>query len=698
MTRNFLINKGKTIVSFANTPDTVSFSQKNIFGKAALGLVAMVTLFASCGKKSDFGYLKDPTKSDNGVDSIVVKVDTSMASVDKSKYLQASIFPGLICVEEPRITKTINLDLFYVKAQDLRISVLPQPMFSTGFYAAPGELVELTVPDGVYDLSLQIGAWTDYVGHIENAQRDPIIFSRTKLVPGKNYMRNLYGGHIYILPSSPRNIPVQLTFKNVVESPDFVLGVTDPEEWKQKLAKSCVPYFELRSKYMIFTIRRDYAIKYPVNDPVTLMTEWDEGIKEDFYGWTGLEENPSDPVDRSPQLPYRVVLDVNISAGYGHSGFPIMAINDIYWQTTVTNVEALRNSAVWGLYHEIGHNFQQGKYWSWSTLGETSNNLFSFKLSKRMSDQGKGTWPAKHPAMAETVNAALQFAASSDGSKNFDNSNDPLLGNNPFARLYPFLQMFDKIPANWGYPGQGDGWGIMTALYKNSRRALRESSTTLAKHDFLYETVSDYTQKDWQLFFRQWGISISSTSLAKIAAKGYPVMLQEIWKYNPLTRTGGNTVIDPYSNTAWSIVSFSSEEKTGEGPPNGLTSAIIDNNLNTFWHSQWSGGTGRPPHQITIDLGALTKMPLKDLTGFKFSHRQGMARRGLRVYVDISNNNSTWTPVEGSPFTLAAVNGYQTFNFASPISTRYIRIRTTAKTDVADGTDFWAIGEFTVFK
>ncbi|HRO85687.1 MAG TPA: discoidin domain-containing protein, partial [Niabella sp.] len=196
---------------------------------------------------------------------------------------------------------------------------------------------------------------------------------------------------------------------------------------------------------------------------------------------------------------------------------------------------------------------------------------------------------------------------------------------------------------------------------------------------------------------RAWGISLSTTALTRVAAKGYPMMLQEIWKYNPITRTGGNTTIDPYSNTAWAIVSFSSQEPTGEGPPNGLATAIIDGNLNTFWHSEWNAKTATPPHQITIDLGAVTKLPLT-FSGFKFSHRNGMARRAVRVYVDVSNNNSTWTPLTGSPFALAAVNGYQTFNLPAPVSARYIRIRTTSTADVADGSNFWAVAEFGVFQ
>lgn len=665
----------------------------------AVALSLFIALFAACGKKNDFGYLKDPTNADKGLDSVHLVVDTSRGNIDKSKYLQAAIFPGLVCVSEPRITKTINLDLFYVKSEDLRISVLPKPQFSTGFYAAPGELVTITIPDGVYNLSVQIGAWTDNVGSVPNAQRDPIIYSMTKLVPGKNYVRNLYGGHIYIVPSSPSATPMPITFENVVESPDFVLGVTNPDEWRQKLIKSCVPYLELRGKYMVFTVRRDYAISYPIPDPVQLMKEWDKGIKEDYYGWTGLEENPADPRDESPRLPYRVVLDVNISVGYGHSGFAIMAINDSYWQRSITDINNLRNASVWGVYHEIGHNFQQHNYWSWPILIEVTPNLESFKLSKRMSDAGLGTWPAKHPAIEPSFASALQFAASSN-AKDFDNSSDPILGNNPFARLTPFIQMFDKIPANWGYPGQPDGWGIMAALHKRARRAVRPSSTTLSKHDFLYETVSEYTRKDWQLFFRQWGISLSSTAMARIAEKEYPLMLQEIWKYNPVTRTGGDTYLtynsDPYNSSGWSIIAFSSQEATGEGPPNGLANAILDGNLNTFWHSQWNGATAQPPHSITIDFAPISTKPLL-FSGFKYAHRNGMARRALRVNLEISNNNSTWTTITGSPFTLAAVNGYQTFTFASPVTARYIRLKINAA-DIADGTAFAALAEFSVFK
>ena len=58
---------------------------------------------------------------------------------------------------------------------------------------------------------------------------------------------------------------------------------------------------------------------------------------------------------------------------------------------------------------------------------------------------------------------------------------------------------------------------------------------------------------------------------------------------------------DKLSKEKWTIKDFSTEEPN-EGAPNGLASAAIDNQLNTFWHTQWSGGSPGYPHHFTVDL------------------------------------------------------------------------------------------------
>lgn len=231
--------------------------------KAAGFIFCLAILTFSCVKKNDLNFV-DGTPGDGG--ALSISVDTSLKFVDVSKYAQARTFPGLVCNTEPRLKDyKLSMDLNYnFVTEDLRISVAPQPQFSTGLYAAPGELILIDVPQGDYSLSVQVGAWTDNLSNIQNAPRDAIIVSRTQLAPGRNYVRNLYGGHVYIFAGRPIATPVDLVFTNVVKSPDFILGKTTDAEWKTAIQNSCVPWVELRSENLIFVVPKEYCLSQPI--------------------------------------------------------------------------------------------------------------------------------------------------------------------------------------------------------------------------------------------------------------------------------------------------------------------------------------------------------------------------------------------------------------------------------------------------
>ena len=55
--------------------------------------------------------------------------------------------------------------------------------------------------------------------------------------------------------------------------------------------------------------------------------------------------------------PMRLVDDVQISVGAGHSGYPIMCME---WGGGMMNLKGLQISGSWGALHEIGHNMGQG--------------------------------------------------------------------------------------------------------------------------------------------------------------------------------------------------------------------------------------------------------------------------------------------------------------------------------------------------
>lgn len=621
-----------------------------------LSLLLTGMIFSGCKK---YGYDFEDGYDDASKNPQAGVLDTNIAIVDRSAYAKARLFPGLVDASEPRLTNakfTLDLNFENQTRDNLRIQVAPLPQFSTGYYAAPGELIKIIVPAGVNGLSMQIGGHTDNLSGKPVLIRDPLIYTVKALFPGVNYMRNLYGGTIYINASFAIPQPVEFTITGAVASPDFILDQSNHAEWKARVLASKVPWLELRSKYVIFLVPRDKIVAQfgsatePLNDMAQPLKLWADVFRFDFNGWMGLSDNAPNVLDRSPQGPWRGILDIQLSAGYGHSGFPFVGQNDSEWFGAFTSVKRLSTSELtWGAYHEFGHNCQQVTTWSWSTLGETTNNLFSFKVAKRIN--------ANYSVMHEAVNGgfpqALAYAATA-GAKDFDI--DPAI-NDPFKRMTPFVQIFEQY-----------GYGAMTHLYTEARHAKRLSNNDADKRDFVFEKLCDYTSTNLIAFFQAWGIKISSISENKVAAKGYPLLNKAIWTYNPLTKTGGTGPV----TYATSVVSVSSNA-AGDGTPGALVDGIVSNA--SYWHSNYGTATATNTKGFPIDIILTTGTPVAiPVKGMTFAQRQNNSNgyvKNLEVFV--SNDNITYTSV--GTYTMAQSIPAQIFTFpGGPVNARYVKV------------------------
>ena len=86
--------------------------------------------------------------------------------------------------------------------------------------------------------------------------------------------------------------------------------------------------------------------------------------------------------DRSKiPAPMRIVLDRQISVGGGHSGYPIMAYES--WNENL-NAEHLWKNGTWGAFHELGHNHQWSKGWTFQGQIEVTVNLFSLYVNEKL--------------------------------------------------------------------------------------------------------------------------------------------------------------------------------------------------------------------------------------------------------------------------------------------------------------------------
>lgn len=478
-------------------------------------ILLVVVCLAACKKK--YGYSFEDGYNPNGFPDTLKKVilDTSIYKIDRSQFNAARVFPGLVGIEEPRLKGIeVTLDLDYVVSNNdhLRVSVPPGGYFSTGMYAPAGELIEIVVPLGVYGLTAQIGAWTDNLTGKDPLSRAPIIYSRQELFPGKNRLRNLYGGHVWIIPPRPLGKKVTFQFTGVVKSPDFVLGETTTAEWKQMIANTKVPWFELRGKRIIFTLPVNKLADFPIDDPQLLMETWDKQVEDGIWKWYGLSPDAVDVRDRNAMLPWRIVHDIQPSVGAQHSGYPVVATaNDNYFKQAVTQSQVIGFN--WGTYHEIGHNMQMGSTWNFEGNGEVTCNLFSLKVAKQNG--------FKHSNYKRMLDAGLAFVnaapPAAPARKEFSATTTSL-----DARLGMFIQIFERY-----------GYGFMTYLVTEARHARFGANNNQDKVDFFYEKLSTYTQTDMEPFLTKWGIWVSTVSKAKISAQ-YPLLTEQVWLSNPI--------------------------------------------------------------------------------------------------------------------------------------------------------------------
>lgn len=634
---------------------------------------------ASCGKYGyDFedGYQTgDPTGEDNR--------DTNMNYVDRSLYDRARIYPGMVGANVRRIPDTtimLDLNFKWVKSSDLRVNVAPSPLYSTGLYAAAGENIRITVPAGVLGLTVQVGAHRDNLTGKDPLRRDPIIYTVKELFPGDNYVRNPYGGIIWIQASIAQTQPVALKVANAVRTSDFIRGVTDQATWLKDVEANDVPWLELRAERTIFTVPREYVLRYKDNLNVeAILSVWNEIYEKDYYDWMGLKNIPNDGnvnlKDLYPQLPERGVLDIQPSAGYAHNGFPWVAQQDAHWFLMFSSYDYFAGSmnsgeGAWGTFHEIGHNYQQPSVWSWDGLGETTNNLFVFKTANRMGNPAI----ANHPALRGAFDSALEYVQST-GSKNFANPGAPWTsdGNIPFFKLTPFLQIFNKVEGKNGE----SGWDFMPFLYTKARHSNMVVGLNQAKIDFFYRTLCEFTGQDYFRFFNAWGIGLSNIARREMR-ETYPPMDKQVWTYHPLDDTGGEGTLSSKYDLANSLFTYTSNFPPHPSGTDGGGYAVLNDGAygtvaapnNTFFHTCWSGcGSVPVPFIMYMDLGGL-----EAFKGLYYGNRANSDATVPRMAIAISNDNVNWQEIGDFPNLPNTRPGRIEIEFDQVYEARYVRV------------------------
>jgi len=266
----------------------------------------------------------------------------------------ATAFPG----EPPTSAKTIS--------KSLDIDTVHPKWHSTGLFAPAGQEILITVPAAVAKgrLSVRIGPQKDRLWHLDKWQRPPEVTRNFSLTKPRTTVGSALGGLIYI--DVPKDCPlgkVQIEIEGAIAAPLFVHDETTDEQWRS-IRDAAAPWGELASDRLILTVPSD--VLRQLDNPQELMDFWNNVLD----ACADLATTP-----RNRAYPERFVCDAQISAGYMHAGYPIMApIRPLAKE--VTDLATLKSKGNWGVYHEIGHNHQEPE-WTWDGLTEVTVNLFS---------------------------------------------------------------------------------------------------------------------------------------------------------------------------------------------------------------------------------------------------------------------------------------------------------------------------------
>ena len=432
---------------------------------------------------------KTPVKAEQLAARVLVALEgrelSRQTPAQMKAHPSAAAFPGAVPADAARETVTVAID-----------ARVPN-WHSTGRYAAPGEVVTVRVPAALASAGwrVRIGAHTDRLWHLDSWKRFPEISRSFPVTAAETTAANPFGGLIYLeVPKAGATdaSEVKVEIANAVRAPHYIHGRTTAAEWEQ-LRNAPAPWGELETKKIILTlpatVLRDLA------DPVALMKTWDEALDH-------IADLATISHDRT--RPERVVPDQQISAGYMHSGYPIMTWMDV---PRGFATEAHMRKGHWGIFHELGHNHQVAD-WTFEGTGEVTCNLFTMYVFDKLCGVKPANGRVGLPVVAE------KFAKYTGGGQ----PDVDKWKSDPFRALAMYVQLQHAF-----------GWEPFQKIFAEYR-ALPAGERPKSNSDRMDQWMTRFSKtvnRNLGPFFQAWGFPVTAPAVASIAS--LPAWPKEEW-------------------------------------------------------------------------------------------------------------------------------------------------------------------------
>ncbi|XP_010896982.4 TRPM8 channel-associated factor homolog [Esox lucius] len=367
---------------------------------------------------------------------------------------------------------------------------------STGMYLSPGMKTHMAMPQEVIGKGwqVQIGCQTDNIGGAGELRRAPVVHERFPIDSQMMQVCNLWGGLLYLIaPPHTQVEGVEVVFQQVVPAPYYKSGVTTPAEW-EILRNAPSPWAELEFENIIITLHSDVVRR--LDRPDLLAALWDNIMR----GVADLAAVPA----KFPRKE-RFVVDVQISHGYMHAGYPVMMQSDVAW--ALVDPLAIRSSGIWGPIHELGHNQQRAAWEFPSHTTECTCNLWSVYVHEEVLGVKR---EQAHPNMS-LENRQCRARDYAKGGRN-------LASWDMWVALETYMQLLDQF-----------GWGAFKKVFAAYHTMQNVPNDNKSKMNLYAEVFSLTVMKNLSSFFKAWGWPIEPATEEKLSSL-------PVWSDHPMAQ------------------------------------------------------------------------------------------------------------------------------------------------------------------
>jgi len=280
---------------------------------------------------------------------------------------------------------------------------------------------------------------------------------------------------------------VRVDIEGAVRAPLFVLGKTSLSDWKKTIRNYPAPFGEIAGKKMILSLPSQ--VLRGLDDPDRVARFWDRVVEaqDELAAFHGRK------------YPERFVFDRQISAGYMHSGYPLMG--PVSAAPRAVDVDTLMVKGNWGMFHEIGHNHQALHYhtyanpWTFDGNIEVTVNIFAsytyVAVLKKPENMGHQHW--RTDILADEIRKTYT------------------------KKPYPEKSHKERC-LFWVHLIEEFGWDTLHEVFADYMKLPRSAwpRTNLAKRSLLLEIYSRRAGCNLAPLFDGWGLEVTREARRKV--------------------------------------------------------------------------------------------------------------------------------------------------------------------------------------